>query len=280
MPASPDLGHSVPRIGAVIRPPTGSVPVTRMLARVGIVVVLGAGAPSLAMADEPPTPASDAAAPAATTPSPAAPAALPSRFEAESPDLPKPPMRVSPSASPAVEARPAEAPAVTDAGTEVPRIRSLQAAVAPLYVDLSDAQRRVLAPFEPEWNTWPAAEKTTWINLANRYPRMSEAERDRARVRVQDWARLTPEQRRVVRANYRLARELPRESRVQQWQRYESLTSEQKGQLREAGLAAPAMRETTGLAKEVSKPFGPVIRTLMAPAMVPAANQDQAEIRR
>jgi hypothetical protein len=170
------------------------------------------------------------------------------------------PRDVSPAPSSAPLQAPSPAPApITTRTTPPPERPSLVAMLEPLWVDLSDAQQRALAPFAPEWNTWPMAEKKSWVALADKLPSMSPERQEKARRRILEWANLTPEQRRVARANYRLAKERPAQKRVEEWQSYQSMTQEQREVLRKAGstsnTAAGHAGAPTGLANEASQPL-------------------------
>lgn len=141
---------------------------------------------------------------------------------------------------------------------------SLLPLVQPLWSDLTPAQQEVLAPFEPQWNSWSAQEKLTWVSLANKLPGMAPKAQERARARIREWAALTPEQRRTARQNYRLARRLPPEQRQAQWERYSELTPEQRSVLRISGTtsntAARHAGARTGLAKEAAQPLSDLVR--------------------
>lgn len=157
-------------------------------------------------------------------------------------------------------AAPTPAPAAAQArGTPPPPARSLLPLVQPLWSELSDAQRKVLAPLEPQWNTLTREEKRPWLSLAARLPQMSPENRARAEKRIREWAALTPDQRRLARDNYRLAKQLPKEKRVATWEQYQQMTPEQQAVLREAGwtsnTAARHAGAPTGLAKEAAKPL-------------------------
>lgn len=141
---------------------------------------------------------------------------------------------------------------------------SLLPLVQPLWSELSGDQQAVLEPFADEWNTWSAAEKRTWVRLANRMPNMSDEKRERAQRRVAEWASLTIDQRRLARQNYRLAKRLRPEQRQAQWERYRELTPEQRAVLRTSGwtsnTAARHAGARTGLAKEAAQPLAEVLR--------------------
>jgi hypothetical protein len=194
-----------------------------------------------------------------------------------------------PDLSPAAEPEPAGVPASDASGgghqpaapieartAPPPERPSLAALLEPLWVDLTDAQQTALAPFAPEWNTWPMAEKKSWVALADKLPAMSAERRAKAQRRILEWANLSPEQRRLARANYRLAKERSMEQRVEEWQSYQSMTQEQREILRRAGstsnTAAGHAGAATGLAKEASQPL-PRVATPPARgnAFIPAA---------
>ena len=148
---------------------------------------------------------------------------------------------------------------VTSRTVPPPQRPSLVALLEPLWVDLTPAQQAALAAFAPEWNTWPTAEKKSWVALADKLPALSPERRAKAQRRILEWANLSPEQRRVARANYRLAKERPPRQRVEEWQSYQSMTQEQREILRRAGstsnTAAGHAGAATGLAKEAAQPL-------------------------
>jgi hypothetical protein len=186
----------------------------------------------------------------------------------------------------AVAALPAAAHAQ---GDPQPRT-SLLPLAQPLWSDLTAAQRSVLEPFGSQWNALPMSEKRAWVELANRFPQMGAEEQRRVRRRIVQWAGLTPEQRELARANYRLAKDLPRDSRVAEWESYRAMTPEQRAVLgsegRTSNTAAGHAGAPTGLAKEAAQPLprrsarGAVAPAPAAPALPtadPAAAEPAAE---
>jgi hypothetical protein len=151
------------------------------------------------------------------------------------------------------------ASSAVSADDATPSRKSLLPLVQPLWSELSSAQQEVLKPFEPQWNALPLEEKRAWRNLAVRFPRMQPAEQAKARERIGEWAGLTPEQRRLARQNYRLAKQIPAEARKAQWESYQTLTAEQQEVLRTAGstsnTAARHAGSRTALAKQANQPI-------------------------
>ena len=137
--------------------------------------------------------------------------------------------------------------------------QSLVTSAQPLWIDLAPAQKAFLQALEPQWYTLSATERKSWVSLADRVPKMNLAQQKTATVRVKEWAALTPEQRKLARANFRLVKELPTEERTAQWRQYQSMTPAQRTVLRSSGwtsnTAAQHAGATTGLAKEASQPI-------------------------
>ena len=148
----------------------------------------------------------------------------------------------------------------------------LPAPVVPRWNSLSPAQQTLLEPFKDSWTTLPDAEQRAWAELALRFPRLAADQQERAQKRIQEWAALTPPQRQMARSNYRLAKVLPPEARVQQYEAYRELSPEQRGVLRSAGstsnTAAALASPTVGLAKNASQPMprDEALRRLPPPA--------------
>ncbi len=159
-------------------------------------------------------------------------------------------------------------------GGAAERRASLLPLVEPLWIDLTAAQQGALAPFAPEWNTWSAAEKKSWVSLADRLGKMTPERRKMAENRIVEWANLTPAQRQMARENYRLAKERSAQERVVEWRNYQSLTEEQQEVLRRAGrtsnTAAGHAGSPSGLAREASQPLPRVERPADAFQIYPA----------
>lgn len=140
---------------------------------------------------------------------------------------------------------------------------SLLPLVQPLWSDLAPARQTVLAPFEHQWNAWSAAEKQSWLKLADRVPQMSPKKRERAEQRIREWATLSHEQRRLARQNYRFARRLAPDERQAQWERYREMTPEQRSVLRTSGstsnTAARHAGARTGLARQAAQPLAEIV---------------------
>jgi len=165
----------------------------------------------------------------------------------------------------------------TDAGSTAPAIRPALLAASPVtrWDALSAPQKELLSPLQESWTSLPPSEQRAWAELALRFPRLPEQQQSRASTRIQEWATLSPEQRQLARSNYRLAKVLPPDARVMQYEAYRELTPEQRSLLRSAGTvsntAAAHASPTVGLAKDAAQPFP---RNLALRRMPPPAPTD------
>lgn len=104
----------------------------------------------------------------------------------------------------------------------------------PAWADLTPDQQQTLKPLAPEWDALDSPRRTKWLGIAKRYPAMTATEQKRAQARMADWVKLTPDQRRVAREQYRRIGKLPpakREVVSQQWEEYQQLPPEVKKNL-------------------------------------------------
>lgn len=140
-----------------------------------------------------------------------------------------------------------------------PSKASITPLVQPRWHDLNAAQRQVLAPFSKQWAELPLNEKRAWADLARRFPEMNPQDQARTQRRISEWASLTPEERKLARANYRLMQQVGRDQLLTEWERYQSMTPEQRAVLGTAGstsnTAARHAGANTGLAKEAAQPL-------------------------
>ena len=113
-------------------------------------------------------------------------------------------------------------------------------AFKPGWSDLSNSQRQVLASFESQWQQLPLNEKRAWADLASRFPQMSEQDQARVQRRISEWAKLSPEERKLARANFRMAQQTGSANLQADWERYQAMTPEQRAVLGTAGSTSSA----------------------------------------
>ena len=107
------------------------------------------------------------------------------------------------------------------------------AVVRPTWIELSPEQRQILAPLQDDWENFERERRQKWIGIAKRYPKMNPEEQARVQRRMQAWAKLTPEQRRQARENYKnLAKDKDRHGNLrEQWAEYQALPPEERQSL-------------------------------------------------
>ena len=132
----------------------------------------------------------------------------------------------------AVQAQPPAEPMKKPAAAKQPaaaKPRAVKADVRPAWAELTAEQQQVLAPLKADWDTLEPDRRLKWIAIAKRYPRMKPQEQQRVQRRMQTWAALSPEQRRIARENYKqlakaTPRQAPKKNLSQAWAEYQALS--------------------------------------------------------
>jgi len=92
------------------------------------------------------------------------------------------------------------------------------------WAGLTADQQMILAPLRSDWDKLDAERRLKWIGIAKRYPQMKAEEQARVQRRMHAWAKLTPQQRREARENYKELAKNPKEKRTnlrEQWAEYQ-----------------------------------------------------------
>jgi hypothetical protein len=100
----------------------------------------------------------------------------------------------------------------------------------------------VLTPLAAQWDTLSSGHKKKWLEIADKYSSMKPDEQLRLQKRMEEWAKLTPQQRRVARESYVRAKKLNPSEKTAHWQQYQQLPEDQKKKL--AAEAASKKRVT------------------------------------
>ena len=110
-------------------------------------------------------------------------------------------------------------------------------AIAQDWRGLSGAQKRALAPLASEWSSLDADSRARWLNMVERFDRLTPEEQARVQRRMSDWASLSPGERARAVEQYRALRRKPpeeREALQQRWQEYQQLSPEERASARKA----------------------------------------------
>ncbi|MPV65733.1 DUF3106 domain-containing protein [Burkholderia sp. BE17] len=169
----------------------------------------------------------------------------------------------------------APASAATGLTTDLPPLPlPLPAATGPLsWARLTPAQHAALAPFADQWDGFSDARKRKWLKIASRFAKLTPDDQKRLQDRMSEWARMTPEQRRVARENYQSAKELSAQARERAWKAYQQLPEEQKERLaaaerrrRPSVVSAPPTVADRDVRRLVNSHEHPASGTAAAPA--------------
>ncbi|QWD88529.1 DUF3106 domain-containing protein [Polynucleobacter sp. MWH-CaK5] len=93
---------------------------------------------------------------------------------------------------------------------------------------LNDDQRLILAPLEEDWSSLTAPRQKKWVEVANRYPSMSDTEQSTLQSRMAQWAELSTKQRQRARDNYLRTLKISPEKKAAAWESYQQLSDEDK----------------------------------------------------
>jgi hypothetical protein len=121
-----------------------------------------------------------------------------------------------------------------------------------------------------------------WVQVANLYPKMSEADQQRLQSRMTSWSNLSQKDRRLARENYLSSLKFPAEKKAEAWSAYQKLSDEQKKKLAQAEVnkkkptaaSAPTLQQHPITQKSSLAPTLPVSSTPATEAPAPSASPD------
>jgi hypothetical protein len=145
----------------------------------------------------------------------------------------------------------------------------------PRWAALAPAQQQALAPLQQHWAGIDADRKQKWLQVADRYARLSAAERERLHERMADWARMSPEQRARARLQFQETRLLPAEERQARWEAYQALSEDERRALaarRDPAErpAAPVPAAVAGSKRNIVQPVATPPGKVVTPTVVQA----------
>jgi hypothetical protein len=147
---------------------------------------------------------------------------------------------------------------------------------------LKPSQRSILAPLESDWDYMLPDSRKKWIQLANLYPKMSEADQQRLQSRMAGWSNLSQKDRRLARENYLSSLKFPAETKTEAWNAYQKLSDEQKKKLAQTetnkkkptAVNAPTLQQHVITQKSNLAPTLPAISPTTQEAPTPSASSD------
>lgn len=137
---------------------------------------------------------------------------------------------------------------------------------------LTPEQRSALAPLERDWAGIDASRQQKWLEIAARFPRISDEERQRVQQRMSEWARMSPRERGEARINYQEIRQISPQERQARWESYRALSDEQRRELaaraRPAAAASAVPRTDRDKSNIVAAPSAPLRVRPVAPTVM------------
>ena len=147
---------------------------------------------------------------------------------------------------------------------------------------LKPEQQKILAPLESDWDYILPDGRKKWIQLANLYPKMSEADQQRLQSRMAGWSNLSQKDRRLARENYLSSLKFPAEKKTEAWNAYQKLSDEQKKKLAQTeinkkkptAVNAPTLQQHLITQKPNLAPTLPTINPSTQEVPGPSASSD------
>lgn len=143
------------------------------------------------------------------------------------------------------------------AWADVPGPSAIVTPPQPQWSELTVEQKAILAPLSYDWDGMDYARQKKWLGITRRFHSMTADEQRRVQVQMQDWGKLTPEQRRLARENFITANRLPVEKKQElrlKWQEYSSLPDEEKEKLKRQAANRAALSKSGGTAASLISP--------------------------
>ena len=109
----------------------------------------------------------------------------------------------------------------------------------PKWSELTVQQKTVLAPLSDDWDSLEYHRQKKWLGIVSRFASMAPKEQRRIQIQMQEWGKLTDEEREQARENYISAKQLPIEKKQElkkKWEEYSSLPKEERDRLRERAM--------------------------------------------
>jgi hypothetical protein len=141
---------------------------------------------------------------------------------------------------------PAAGPVASPSAAHPVKPAAKAAKKGPAWAELTAEHQQVLAPLKADWESLEPDRKRKWIGIAKRYPSMKLQEQERVQRRMQAWVKLTPEQRRQARENYREISKVRADKRKdlhQQWAEYQALSPYERQNLAPAAQPEPQSKK-------------------------------------
>lgn len=103
------------------------------------------------------------------------------------------------------------------------------------WAQLSEEQRKVLAPLGHEWDTLRPWQREKMLDIARDYPKMDAKKQQRVQARLNSWSRMTPYERENARKRYQQFYALSPDKKDEvrkKWADYQKLSEAERDKIR------------------------------------------------
>jgi len=107
------------------------------------------------------------------------------------------------------------------------------------WQQLTEAQRKALAPLASHWTQLNPSQKSKWLAMSNNFDKLSSKEQATLHERMASWATLSPQQRAQARLTFNETKSIGADEKKTQWEAYQALSEDDKKKL--------AAQQTTGI---------------------------------
>jgi hypothetical protein len=96
---------------------------------------------------------------------------------------------------------------------------------------LTEQQRKALAPLAPHWSALNPSQKNKWLAMSNNFEKLSGKEQATLHERMASWASLSPQQRAQARLTFSETKSIGADEKKTQWEAYQALSDDDKKKL-------------------------------------------------
>ena len=147
----------------------------------------------------------------------------------------------------------------------------------PKWVELTDAQRKVLWSLKDAWDQMDSFRRKKWLGIADRYRTMTPIEQERIQSHMSDWVRLAPEERMAAREQYKKLKKVAPEQRQilkEKWDEYSALPDVTRDHMSDIAPKRPQVKtpvrpDVPSIEQSSVGPAKPVARSPLSPLKPP-----------
>ena len=139
---------------------------------------------------------------------------------------------------------------------------------------LSQQQKQALAPLGDQWDTLTSQQRKKWLTISDTFLQLTDEEQVTMHGRMNEWARLSANDRNAARFNFNSTQSLPVDVKRAQWEAYQSLSEQDKQKL-SSGPQPPAKSAARSTLPASSRLVSPPARPVDTPKAIPRVAPSQ-----